>query len=73
MLRLPTKDKSQNRDILKFEKKVLKYMPSATGTNQDTQLYPVYVGQDGDHGSSDNSITSKYGSIKVITSLEKHA
>lgn len=46
LLKLPTEDKSQNGDILKFEKKVLKYMPSATDTNQVAQLF-VYVGQDG--------------------------
>lgn len=43
---LPTKDKGQNYDILKFEEKALKYMPSATDTNQDTQLF-VHVGQNG--------------------------
>lgn len=47
-------------------------MPSATDTNQDTQLF-VYVGQDGETWSTDNSITRKCGSTEVITSLEKQA
>lgn len=66
LLKLPTEEKSQNGDILKFEKKSPKIHTICYRHKPRCTVVCVCRARWGDHGSAENSsITSKHTNIKV--------